>query len=308
MANEVLVSANGDLFAPSLLARSLELLLHRKPWMRDACVFQGDTRGSGADTIKVPQVGVDDVAESVAEGSGISATTALTDGSYTLTPARLGIKREVSDKFNFIQPDGMISIEALAEWNHGAVMRGFDGLACAALANFTGTVGSSGNPLTLLQFQAGYQTLMERDAAGQVPRMLCVLHEHQFGDLQKDLLNYNSVALDRQDVKDMVGMRGETYKGTLLGVEIWTSNQVIDANTAADHNGAMFIFGGLNYAQGSPKAMSWTGGRMIHKDTVVYTTFSESVDTAEIAMATNAFYAVSVGEAAKGIKVITDHV
>lgn len=303
MANEVSVSGNADIIASELIAAELEMLLARQPWMKEVCVLKGDIKDAKSGTIKIGQIKLDDVAESVAEGNAVSATTALTDGSYSLSPGRLTIKREISDLMDIITPEGYISPSVLAEFNHRAIMLGFDALVCTAGTNFTGSVGTSGSALTLLDFRAGFQTLMERNAAGQVPRMVCVLHEGQFADLQNDLLQYNAVALDRPDVKDIVQMRPTNFKGLLDGVEIWTSNQVNSANSGADYNGFMFIMGGLGYAQGGAKPGMF--GRQVHQDTVVYTQFDVDIDRAEQLMTTNGFYAVSVSEAAKGIGVIT---
>lgn len=306
MANEVYVSNHASLVDSEIFIPELEELLAKRPFMKDLCVFKGDVKDSGGTTLSQPQIKLNDVAESVAEGSAVSANTALTDGAYTLAPGRLAIKRVLSDLMNIISANGMLNPQQLALWNHRAIMLGFDGLVTAALANFTGTVGTSGSPLTLLQFQSAYQTILTRDAAGQMDRVISILHPKQLNDLKKDLLNYNAVALDRQDVKDLAQMRGTSYQGTLDGVEIWVSTQVIDANSTADHNGAMFIHGGLGYGQGGAKDGEY--GRMLHDDTVVYTTFKNNSDKAETEIVTNGFYAVSVTEAAKGIKIITDHI
>jgi len=144
VANEVYVSAQGNTLATNVLRRELEFLLYQKPFMRRLISFRGSTQGSGAIVVKIGQIDYDDVAESVNEGSAVSGNTALTTGTYSLTPGRIAIKRVLSDLLAGIDSTGMMNEQALAAYNFAAIMKKMDALVGTALASLTGTAGTSG--------------------------------------------------------------------------------------------------------------------------------------------------------------------
>jgi multisubunit Na+/H+ antiporter MnhF subunit len=303
MANEVYVSSQGDTLATQVFIKELELLLHQKPFMRDLCVYKGDTKGIGSDTLKVGEIDVDDIAETVAEGSAITGNTAITDASFTLVPARRAIKRTLSDKLAIVDSTGMMNEVMLANYNFSAVMKAFDALVATAITGFTGTVGTSGVDMSATDWFSAQQTLNTRRAEG---RTIFLGHTVQFNDLQSSLRTEVGPWQLRQDVQDMLGIKGANFKGFLNGIEIWNSDQIVTANAGADRSGAMFIFGGLAYAEGSPDPVTLGGGRIMAPGGTVYTSVDLDGDKAEVAIITNYFCAVSVSEADKGVKVITD--
>lgn len=320
MANEVYASAQGDTLATHIFARRLEMLLHQRPYMRRLCAFRGDTKGSNSDTIKVGQVDLDDIAESVAEGSGVTANTAITDSSYTLAPGRLAIKRILSNKLAGIDGTGLMNEAALAEYNFAAVMKKFDGLVCTAQASLTGTAGTSGAPLTSDDWFTATQTLRTRRVSGN---KAANFHPHQFNNLQTDLRGEVGPWQLNEEVQAAVATSsGENLVAYLQGIPIWTSDQVADANGGADHGGAIFKIpddasvvdgkyvgdAAIAYAEGSPDPFTMAGGRIMAADGVVYTDLKMDPDKAEVLIVSNYFAVAGVADAAKGIKVITDHV
>lgn len=319
MANEVYVSAQGDLLATSILAKVLEMLLHQKPFARRLCAFRGDTRATGSSAVKVPQIDDDDIGEVVAEGSAPSANTALTDGSYTLTPGRIALKRVVSNRLMGIDATGLLNEISLAIYNFNGIMRGFDALVAAAVASLTGTAGTSGAAMTVTDWFTAQQTLVERLVEG---RLAAFLHPRQWTELQTDLrgevgpwqLNTNVQAA-------VASSNGKSFKGTLNDVEIWTSSQVADANGGVNHGGAMMQIpqdandaGGasgdaaLSYAEGSPEPVTLIAGhKVMEPGGKVYSTFSADGDKDDVSIVSNYYAVVGVADANKGIKVLTKH-
>lgn len=304
MANEIRVSTSGDLLTDSILRKELEVLLHQKPFALDLMVFRGDVRGAGSDSIKVRQVGNDDIGEVVAEGASISGNTSLEDGSYTLTPARIAIKRTMSDLMAIVDSTGLIDEIALARYNFTAIMKGLHGLFAASTQALSGTVGTSGAPMTATDFFSAQQVLQLRKANG---RVIFHGHQKQFNDLQTDVRGEVGPWQLVPATQELLAFKGEDFKGTLNGVELWTSDQAPDANAGADHGGAMFVKGAIAYAQGSAKSVRMRG-RMIAPGGVIYTDFDPNLDTAEEALVTNGFFSTSVTQVLLGTKVITDHV
>jgi hypothetical protein len=181
MANEIRVSTSGDLLTANILAKELELLLHQKPFALDLMTYRGDVRGSGSDTIKVRQIDQDDIGVVVAEGSSIAGNTALTDASYTITPARIAIKRTFSDLMGIVDSTGLIDEVALARYNFMAIMKGLHALFATATQSLTGTAGTTGVDMSASDFFVAQQALQSRKANG---RVICHLHQEQFNNLQ----------------------------------------------------------------------------------------------------------------------------
>lgn len=323
MANEVIVANQGDLLATHVMARRLEMLLHQKPFMKRLCRYVGDTRLSGSNTIKQGQIDDDDIGESVAENAAITGQTAVTDGSYTVVPGRIAIKRRVSDLMQGIDATGRLNGAALANYNFNAVQRGFDALVCAAIASLTGTAGTSGMPFTADDWFTAQQTLVERNVEGQ---LACLLHPHQWTDLQDDLRGeVGPWQFDGQVAAAVRNSSGANLKGALNDVQIWTSAQVADANGGADHDGGMFKipdestinaatgkFDGdaaIAFGEGSPEEVTLIPGtRVMAPGGVVYSTLTADADYANQDIVTNYFAAAAVAQAAMGIKIRTNHV
>lgn len=303
MANEIRVSSLGDLLTTSILRRELELLLFQRPFALDLMDFAGDVRGSGSDTIKQRQIGYDDIGEVVAEGASVSGNTALTDASYTLTPARIAIKRSFSDLAGIVDSTGLVDEEAMARYNMQAILKGVHALFATATQSLTGSVGTSGVDMSATDFFAAQQALQLRKVRG---RIIAHLHQQQFNDLQTDLRGEVGPWQLVPATQEALGFKGDEFKGSLNGVEIWTSDQAPDANGGADHGGAMFAKGAIKYAQGSARPVMLRG-RLVDAGGVIYTDVDYNVDSAEEALVSNGFFGVSVALAGKGVKIITDH-
>lgn len=320
MANEVYVSAQGDTLQTNVLRRELELLLHQRPFMRRLTSYRGSTRMSGASIVKVGQVDPDDVAEGVNEGSGVSANTAITDSSYTLTPGRQAIKRILSDLLAGIDSTGLMRELALANWNFTAIMKRFDALFATAIASLTGTVGTSGGPMIVDDYYTALQTLRTRRVRGKKAMML---HPHQFNHFQSDMRGETGPLMHWQPSAAVAtSTLGDDYQGELGDISVWTSDQVADADAGANHGGGMFQIpsdsdpnadgfylgdAAIAFATGSPAEQTLGNQRVYAADGLVYTDIQGDADKAEAMVVTNAFFSVGVALAGRGIKINTDH-
>lgn len=308
MGNPIYVTHNGDLLDTTMFrAEMLHLLLAKTPHLAQFCQLIGDTRDSNAPSITRPQLSNDDVAEAVAEGSAISATTTLTDGTCVVTPGRLAIKRKISDRLHFIFEEGYISPRKLAQYQADSVFLGHDAQITALYSSFTGSVGVSGADATLVDFLTAIQTLVRRECDPN--NLVASLHPEQWNNIQTDLLSYGNIAVAREDVAKMLESEQKNFRGRLFKVEVWTSSQVADANGGADHGGAMFEkMTAIARGQGSAKPLpAGNGGRMLESGTVIYTNVVVDADKSDIDIVTNGFMGASVNEAGRGIKFITDH-
>lgn len=318
MANEFYKAALGDLLATNVYSFTLRRLLRQKPFMRGIARYDGDIRGSGSGTKKQSQIDQDDVATAVAEGAGPS-NTALTSASYTLSPARQAIQRTLSDLAELIDATGLLNPFALAIYNFTAVMKAFDALFCAAFPSLTGTVGTTTINFTADDWFSMKQTSITRNWSG---RKIFVGYPQQFADLQDDLRGeVGPWQLDLQVQAAVRSSRGESFKGMLDDVEIWTSDQVPTANGGADSNGAFLSFddtfdpelgvqGGaaIAYAEGTPSPAALGRERITAPGSPVYTDVGGGTDAnlGESTIVTGYFVAAGVAEAGRGISVVTD--
>jgi hypothetical protein len=327
MAGEVYVAAQGDTLNASIMQKEMELKLHTIPFARQLCSYRGDVSRMNTPAIKVGQVDDDDIAEGVAEGSGVTANTGITDGSYTLTPSRQAIKRVISHRMGLIDGTGRLNPTGLANFNIGACMRRFDQLVGVALASLTGTAGATGVDFSADNWFTATQTARSRKIKGRTAAMM---HQDQFNHLQSDLrLEVGPFQLN-EDVQALVAQgKGDNLVATLQGIYIYTSDLLQDANAGVDWNGGLFKIpddkidvpegtsdfrekftgdGAIAFAECSPDpfVLNVGGSQMLMSPNgVVYTAITLDADKAEHLLTTNYFVAVGIADADKGIKLIS---
>jgi len=306
MANEVYVSAHGNILQTEILQQELGFLLNQRPFALQLMQFAGDVSGSAADTIKGRLVDSDDIGEVVAEGAAlIAGNTDLTDATFSVTPARIAIKRTYSELMAIIDSSGLVAEAALAMFNVKAVLKQVHALYATATQSLTGSVGSTGVDMSASDFFAAQQTMQSRLVEEEV---VCHLHQEQFNNLQTDIRGEVGPWQLVPATQDMLSLKGSNFKGILNGIALWTSNQAPDANGGLDHGGAMHGLSAIAYGTGSPRPVVVRGGRILAPGGVIYTDIDTDLDKAEDSLVTNGFYGVSVREADRGVKIITDHV
>lgn len=300
MANEILTSGAGDLFASEVMAAEFLLLLADRDdlFQHPALVYAGAAEGSNV--VKVPEIGLMgyDILSAGTEGSALS-NTALTDSSTSITVAWYGKSYEQSDLAQMVT-QGRIDPVQFARDAVVSVGQTLISLIANIADDFTATVGTSGVNATVQDFTDAITTLEIAKSPGPY---LCVLHPRQWGDVRTDTLSLGGAVQHRQDSQAVVMAQGSQYKGQLYGVDVFTSSHVPTANAAADRAGGMWGRGGIVWADGmfpdngDPNIMSMGRAAL------------ERVRTGKAgltAYVTHAYMGVAQGIDAAGVSVITD--
>ena len=313
----VTVTAYANALATNVMARDLEFLLAQRPFMRQLCAYKGDILGRGSAVIKVGQIDYGDTADEVAEGASTSSTN-ITTATYSLTPARYAIERDISDLVGMASGTGFLDPRSLAEFNFVALMRGFDGALCSAAGALTNTVGSTGVDMTVTDWFSAVQQLTTTRAVG--PKA-AVFAPNSFNELQSDLRGeVGPYQLDTSVQAIVADASGGNFVGRLSGVDIWVSSQCAGtANGGADNGNFMCLLPGgtmdaggrrlgsacFGYAEGSPGPTVIDGARVM-SGTTVYTDISRDNQAASTRIVSNYFFAVGVAEEDKGVGIFTD--
>lgn len=175
--------------------------------------------------------------------------------------------------------------------------------AAALLGGFSNTTGSTGLDCALSDLRAA-ALLLRRVAKSMARGALYLLHPQQVDDVDAQLQLGAGPGLSPLLTRtDMVNWYGgapgsgvlDSYRGNLYGLPVVTSTNVPDANTAADHAGALFV---PRYSLGG--AVAWLPTiRTAEQDVNLKLASSWQVSTA---------YGVVEKKDEGGVSIITDHV
>lgn len=306
MANETLYASVADQRVSAVLAQEVLSLLAARGSLpsHPALVFAGDVRGSGSNTLSIPQVGMGgyDLLSSIGDGA-LVGNTAITDAVTTLAPSRYAKSYEPSDLAKWTDARGIIdpmafARDAVASWNATMLY-----LLAQMGAGFSTDNGSTGADMTAAIHLAGRIALEIANVPGPY---LAVYHGRQEGDLATNVAATAGGALQwRQDSQEQVGgFVSPNDKGSYLGVNIWSTNHVPTANAGADRAGFMFGRGAIVWGVSSvvPEGADQTAigpyllferERDAKSGTTAYITsaymaFSEAIDLAGTQMDTDA--------------------
>jgi hypothetical protein len=254
MANEILYSGIGDLTTATKLAAMFHLLLadrESSALLHPALMYVGSA-GPNSTVIQVPRVGLlgYDLMTSGTEGTD-PGNTALTDGSSNVT---VGIREkiyEAGDLARLTAIGGLLDTEMMAEDMAVTVAQTLIDLLAALATGFsTNVVGSSGVDLTHQDFLDGITLLEVAKANGQ---LMSLLHPTQLGDLRTDALSLGGAVQHRPDAQGIARYAGSLYKGTLYGVDLFTSSHCDTSDGAANVNGMII----------APGAVLWGNGQFV---------------------------------------------
>jgi len=303
LANEILYSGLGDLRLAEVLSQEVLLALaDRNAIMQHpALVYAGDASGSGSTTIKVGEIGwmgYDSLA-AVAEGATV-ANTALTDASHTVSVARQAKAYAPSDLAKLTDSIGHLSPSAFAQ--DAAVSAGvrLTELIAALVGGFTATAGVSGSDLTVAQF---YAAIAQLETSNVASPFFALLHPQQWADLRVATQSETGpLQLDPASL-EMQQARGNGFKGSVWGVDVFTSSHVPTANAGADRAGGMFGRGALIWADAmvppDPAVVGINMGKVLLE-------LDRSGRTAETAAITNFYCGAAEAIDAAGVSIITD--
>ena len=266
MANEILnAGLVGDLRLQQMLSQEIKLLITDARNLRNTPFldFVGSINGMGSDTIRVRKAGLDGFDSFAAftgnggtandEDSAVSAT-ALTDGHADIVVKRQTLMYKITDLANMTGMGNDIDPFRIAESIAKSYELLFAELTASTMAGFTASV-SQAAALTVDDFISAFQTLeLAASGKGAPGPYVALLHPEQWQDLQADIRTEQNNALAFAPASyEAMSAKGPGYKGSYLGVDIYTSSHVTQA--AGQHVGALWAPGAIGFATGKPAAL-----------------------------------------------------
>lgn len=248
---QILYSNLGDALVSEVLSGDFLLLnADRNALPNHPALYKAeDFSGMGSSTIKIPQVGLMGYDKLTSETEvATTSTTALTDGSATMSVGRYSKRYEPSDLARIVDKQGILRTDVLvmdAFMSYNATIRD---LVANLVDNFSSTVGSTGVDGSIEDILDAVAIL---EIAAVQGRYLGVVHPRQWHDAVKDVaLNLGgAVQLSGDAQRVFTAMQGLGYKGEFLGVDWMTTLDVPTANSSADRAGGIFGFGAIGWAE-----------------------------------------------------------
>lgn len=248
------VSANQMLAASVKLAVAERMAPPNHPAL--AAGYLGNVAGSGAQTVvqKMGDFG-SGVASTFAE-DGAVGTDDITYTDYSATVVRKAKGRSATDFARFLDPISgtilnpqLMALDAISIRNNTLMQ-----LVAEAGSSFaTYSAGSTGTDLTWAKIRAAKNDLMEGNVQFADGELVCILHPHNWADLETDLLvTLTSDAMTHApEAGAMRVARASGYQGRYFGIDFYTSTRVPTANAGADYAGCLVAPGGIAWADGS---------------------------------------------------------
>ncbi len=302
MANEVIYDAT-NLRATEVLNSMVWDLLYDGTDLRSICIKVADLGGSGSSVSKTAQVNLG-TPMSAANPDEVTpaGNSALPVDNLSLTVAQQIISYELSDLMQVTQGAGNVGMDTLARAVAEAYIIRFTELACVAGSGFTNTVGTTTVDLTMDDFYAAIFQLEQ--TANNIP-FSCVLYGTQWTDLQESLRSEGGAVQFMAATAAALEAKGQGFKGSFLGVDVWTSDMIVTANAGADSAGFMMSGGGVAYVEASARGIM-PGATMAPAQSPVYAEFDRVADPGLSKIIAHAFVGVGISEDDKGVAIITD--
>ena len=301
MANEIQYSGIGDLRATHILNRQIDELLHDPTDLR-AVMTEVPWHGGASAATKVAQMDLDIAMSAPGQVTQVN-NSALTDSSYTLTPAHYAVQYEVGYLAQATS-NGMGELDILAQAIVQRTGLTMTDLACALFPSVTAAVSDTGIDMTIDHF---FDAMFTLNAAVVPGPYYCVLHQTQINDLISSMRGESGSFQFRQDVAGMLDLKGPGFKGSLLDVNVWQSDSVNTVNAAADRSGCMFGAGAFKYQEAPVQAILGhipseayiAGGK-------VFAQFDQISDHGKTRLNGHYFPAAAIAENARAVEIITD--
>lgn len=260
MANITNNSLIGDLRLQQMISQEIKLLITDARNLRNTPFldFVGSINGMGSDTIRVRKAGLDGY-DSFSEFTGATedgavSDTSLTDGHADIVVKRQALMYKITDLVSMTSMGADIDPFRIAESISKSYELLFAELTAATVAGFTASV-SQAAALTLEDFIEAFQTLeLAASGKGAPGPYVALLHPEQWQDLQNDIRGEQNNALAFSPASyEAISAKGPGYKGSYLGVDIYTSSHVTDSG--GQHVGALWAPGAIGFATGKPAAL-----------------------------------------------------
>ena len=260
MANEITNNGLvGDLRLAQMISAEIRLLLKDSVNLRNTPFvdFVGSINGMGSDTIRVRKAFLDgeDGFSAFTGGTeeGAVANKALVDGHVDVVCKRNSLDYSITDLATMTGIIGQIDPFRIAEHISKSYDALFAKLTAAVFSGFTAQVGAA-SALNVDTFQDAIQALEAADSNKGAPGpYVAVLHPAQFAELQDSIRAETGAVAYAPASFEALAAKGSHYKGSFMGVEIYTSSYVI--NGGSNYQGAMFAPGAIGYATGMPASL-----------------------------------------------------
>jgi hypothetical protein len=252
----------GDLRLAQMISQEIRLLLNDSTNLRNTPFmdFVGSINGMGSDTIRVRKAFLDgeDAWSEFSGGTedGAVSDTALVDAHVDVTVKRQALAYSITDLASMTgMGGGDIDPFRIAESISKSYEARFADLTGALLGGFTPQVGAAVAQLNVTTFIDAIQTLETADSGKGVPGpYVCVLDPVQFGQLQDSIRSESTGILQFVAPSyEAISAKGSHYKGSFMGVEIYTSSHV--TNNGSNYAAAMWGPGAIGYATGTPAGL-----------------------------------------------------
>jgi hypothetical protein len=240
--NAVLAAAAAG-YVQLLLADRTSLRGH--PAIVNLSAFGAGRLGGGSLVSQFTLFGLDgyDVMPAVAEG--VTATeTALTTALRTVTAARRGLFREMSDLMGAVDPTGQINPMRLAQDGFQSAMVTLTSLIAGLGSGFSTSVGTSGVDFDHDVFMAAKAALIEAKVPGPY---ICILHPTALSRWVIDLESRPGITQWRPSNEAMQILKGPGFQGTYDGIDVYSSDKC--PASGGDFVSCMFGAGAVGYVE-----------------------------------------------------------
>jgi hypothetical protein len=308
MANEITnQSMLTDLRMNNMISQEIRLLLADSVSLRNTpyMSFVGSINGQGSDTIRVRKAGLDGynadqwATFSGAQEADAATNTALTDANADVVVKRRSLAYGITDLAAMTELAGAGGLDPfrIAE----SIARSYDGmvadLTSDAYAAFTDVEATCTNAvLTVSAFQKAFGLLQNKSGKSVPGPYVCVLDPKGFGELQDSIRTEQGAIKFNPATYDMISAKGTNYKGSFLGVEIYTSAYVTDDGT--DHLQGMWAPGAIGFATGAPQIV---GGSLVMQMDQVAIEMNRQSANATTQVIGHAYFGVSIIDDDRGV-------
>lgn len=253
MADEITSTSGGvSLIVSAVAAKLLVLMLADRSSLRghpaliDVSAYGAGRLAAGSKSFSFPVLGLDgyDTLSAVSEGSE-AANVPLTGSQKTISIARYGGTRSVTDWIASIDPTGVLTPERLAQSGFMEAMAALTTLIAGLASGFsTNTVGTSGVDMDHDTFMAAKAKLIASKVPGPY---LCVMYPTCFADWATDLESRGGLTQWRPAAADMQILKGPGYQGSYDGIDVFTSDKI--PASGSDRLNMMIGRGAIGYAE-----------------------------------------------------------
>lgn len=258
----------GSLRLAAMISSELTLLLRDTSNLRNSpfMSYVGSINGSGSDTIRVRQAGLDgrDVFETVSGEADAATTQSLATSTVDVVVARLVLMYKETDLAS-LSGYGNADIDPfrMAMSMAGSYDATFAAKTATAAQSFSTSVGSNATQFSVDDFFNGIFALEKADTnRGALAPYAAVLHPVALTELQDSLRNETGNAVSWAPAsQEMLKAKGPGYTGDLLGVSTYRSSHVA-SNGSGGYDNYIFGIGGLGFADGTPNNLPGAGAQI----------------------------------------------